>query len=86
MYRCVLGFFQKLARDGDCLMSVGRAFHTRGPATAELALFAKFSPVHLTTKLDRSLDRSRLSSSGISIELSVFFPEFTIVTKGQTEQ
>ena len=42
-------------------MSVGRAFHTRGPAT-ETALSTKCGRVRLTTKLHRSLDHSRLSS------------------------
>ena len=42
-------------------MSVGRAFHTCGPTT-KMALSAKCSWVHLTTKLHHSLDRSRLYS------------------------
>jgi len=40
----VLSFFRKLARDGDCLMSVGREFHTRGPVDVRVCMCVLVTP------------------------------------------
>jgi len=51
--------FRTLARYGDCLTSVGTAFHARGPAT-EKALSARCSYVRLTAKLHRSCNPAKM--------------------------
>jgi len=59
--KCVLSFLRKLVRDEISFMSDGNAFQARGPAV-EKALSVTRSRVRETTKLPRTLDRSRVSA------------------------
>ena len=59
--KCVLSLLRKLVRVEMSLMSDGSAFQARGSAM-EKALLVTRSRVRETTKLPRTLDRSRVSS------------------------